>query len=433
MATLSHESSLAAACATWPPSDCRTETIRAAAAKALDWTLFLRVVERHGVWGFVHEGLNRVKPNIPPEIMREIDAKAASLVRNSLAMAAEAIRLQRLFDAAGVPLLFLKGASLAMLAYGNLGLRGAKDVDLLVSPEFLEPAIALLQRAGYHRFDPPPSISDRQLRILMQVRGDLGFNHDDTDCPVELHWGLFLNPYAMSDASVMAKSRVVPITGHNGLRTLGEEDLFTFLCVHGALHVWNRLKWLADINALLAKSPEGSAQRFYRAACERGAGPAAAQAMLLCHRLLGLPLPAHLVSTLHQSRRARWLEETALRTVTLGQGELDPRDVRFGTTRGTLSTFLVGQVGPTAQQNCAIGPSTKPMSWPCRYRQDCGFSIQSCGCQCGFGAMLTGDRRRVHLKPLTTKRFHLYNQGFDSRKLKAIEILKIFSIFGHAP
>ena len=157
--SLSPESSLAAACAMWPPSDHRTETIRAAAAKPLDWALFLRVVERHGVWGLVHEGLKRAKPDIPPEITQEIDAKAALLVRNSLAMAAEAIRLQRLFDDAGLPLLFLKGASLAMLAYGNLGLRSAKDIDLLVSPEILEPAIALLQRAGYHRFDPPPGIS----------------------------------------------------------------------------------------------------------------------------------------------------------------------------------------------------------------------------------------------------------------------------------
>ena len=35
------------------------------------------------------------------------------MVRNTLAMAAEAVRLQRLFDDAGLPLLFLKGASLS--------------------------------------------------------------------------------------------------------------------------------------------------------------------------------------------------------------------------------------------------------------------------------------------------------------------------------
>ena len=49
----------------------------------------------------------------------------------------------------------------------------------------------------------------------------------------------------------MANSRVVPLAGTRGLRTLGEEDLFAYLCMHGALHWWHRLKWLADINALL--------------------------------------------------------------------------------------------------------------------------------------------------------------------------------------
>ena len=71
-------------------------------------------------------------------------------------MAAEAVRLQRLFDDAGLPVLFLKGASLAAVAYGNLGLRSAKDIDLLVSPETLVPATALIVRAGYRRLDPPP-------------------------------------------------------------------------------------------------------------------------------------------------------------------------------------------------------------------------------------------------------------------------------------
>ena len=96
----------------------------------------------------------------------------------------------------------------------------------------------------------------------------------------------------MDETSVMAASRVVPLTGTTGLRTLGEEDLFTYLCMHGALHWWNQLKWLADIGALLAAARDGAAGRLYRAAENRGAGRAAAQAMLLCQRLLGVPLPA---------------------------------------------------------------------------------------------------------------------------------------------
>ena len=210
---LSPEFLLAAACAMWPPSDRRTEAICAAAAGPLDWARFLRVVSRHRVLGLVHDGLNRARPDVPPEIAREISAQATTLLGESLAMAAEAVRLQRLFDDAGLPVLFLKGASLAVLAYGNLGLRSAKDIDLLVSPETLPPATALVTRAGYRRFDPPPNISDAQLRLLMSLRKDLGFIHQVTGLQIELHWRLFLNPHAMDEASVMAASRVVPLTG----------------------------------------------------------------------------------------------------------------------------------------------------------------------------------------------------------------------------
>ena len=141
----------------------------------------------------------------------------------------------------------------------------------------------------------------------------------------------------------MAASRVVPLAGAAGLRTLGEEDLFAYLCMHGAFHWWNRLKWLADLNALLASTPEDGVERLVRGAEARGAGRAAAQALLLCRRLLGTPLPARLMATLGKSATVRWLEATALKAMTTGQGEHDPHDVRFGTSRGSLSTFLLSR------------------------------------------------------------------------------------------
>jgi hypothetical protein len=334
---------LAAACAMWPPSDRRTEAIRAAAAGPLDWSRFLRVARRHRVLGLVHDGLMRATPEVPPDTAREIGAQAATLVREHLSMAAEALRLQRMFDEAGLPVLFLKGASLARLAFGNLGLSGGQDIDLLVPQEALPAATALVEKAGYRRFDPPPSISDAQLRLLMPIRKDFGFAHNSTGLPTELHWRLFLNPHAMEESSIMAASRVVPLTDTAGLRTLGEEDLFAYLCMHGALHWWNRLKWLADVNALLASSPEDGIERLVRGAEARSAGRAAAQALLLCRRLLGLPLPARLMTTLGKSATVRWLEATALSAMTAGRGEEDPHDVRLGTTRGSLSTFLLSR------------------------------------------------------------------------------------------
>jgi hypothetical protein len=237
---------------------------------------------------------------------------------------------------------FIKGASLSMLAFGNLGMSASQDIDLLIPWETLSATIALLSRAGYRRFNPPLDISDAQLRQLLRLRKDLGFAHQATRFPIELHWRLFLNSHAMAEASVMAASRVVPLNGAIGLRTLGEEDLLSYLCMHGALHCWSRLKWLADINALLATAPE-RVERLVGAAEARGTGRAAAQTLLLCRRLLATPLPDRLMATLAKSAAVRWLEATALNAMTIGQGEREPGEERFGTTRGSLSTFLLGR------------------------------------------------------------------------------------------
>jgi hypothetical protein len=341
--SLSPEFRLVAACAMWPPSDRRTEAIRTAAGDALDWTRFLRVARRHQLIGLVHEGLTRERPDVPSEITAEVSAQAATLVRENLAIALESLRLQRLFDDADLPVLFVKGATLAMLAFGDLGLRSGQDIDLLVNYETLPAATAFILRAGYSRFDPPPDISDAQLRLLMPLRKDLGFVHQATGLRIELHWRLFLNSYAMVGTSIMAESRVVPLAGTEGLRTLGEDDLFAYLCMHGALHWWNRLKWLADINALLAAAPDGGVEHLIRAAEARGAGRAAALAMVLCRRLWGTALTVPLVATMDESFTMRWLETTALKAMTAGDSEREYHDARFGTTRGSVSTFLLNR------------------------------------------------------------------------------------------
>ncbi len=332
---------LAAACATWPHSDRRTEAIRAAAAVPLDWPRLWRVAKRHQVIGLVQEGLTRARPNVPSEILGAIDAQAKVQVHRSLAMAAETLRLQGLFDAAKQPVLFVKGTALAMLAFSNLGLRAGQDIDLLVPYANLPAATRLISLAGYRRFDPSSDLSDEQLRRIMPLRKDFGFIHETTGMHIELHWRLFLNPHAMTETSIMESSRIVPITGSGGLRTLGEEDLFAYLCMHGAVHWWYRLKWLADINALLAGASESKVAHLIRAAEIRGVGRAAAQALLLCRRLLDTPLPDRLLATLARGSTGRWLEATALSAITTGQGELEPREERFGTTRGSLSTFLL--------------------------------------------------------------------------------------------
>ena len=65
------------------------------------------------------------------------------------------------------------------------------------------------------------------------------------------------------------------------------------------------------------------------------------QALLLCRRLFGISLPSHIAAALNKRAAVRWLESVALSAMTAGGAERDPHDARFGTTLGSLSTFLL--------------------------------------------------------------------------------------------
>lgn len=338
--SLSREFLLAVACSVWPPSDRRTEAIRAAAASPLDWDHFLQVVRRHRIVGLVHDGLTRSSSAVPSDIRREIGGLATTLVRQNLELAAEAVRLQHLFAEKDLPVMFFKGVSLAILAYGNLGLRHSRDIDILVAPEILAPASVLLERAGYRQHQPPPEFSTSQLQMWTYRCKEVRYIHDAKQIEVELHFRLFDNPRLMVGIPATNLSRTVPITDGISLRTFGDDDLFAYLCTHGAVDRWFRLKWLADIGALLVLQQEGGVERLYRAAEARGAGQSSAQAILLCHRLLGTAIPDQLITMFKKITTVRWLEAIAMKALT---ADKEPSELPFGTTWSSLARFLLNR------------------------------------------------------------------------------------------
>ena len=133
----------------------------------------------------------------------------------------------------------------------------------------------------------------------------------------------------------------VPVGG-DFLRTLNKTDLFSYLCVHGAQHSWSRLKWIADLAALLEREPEAEIARLYRAAEQKGAGDSAAQALMLCEILLGTQLPPALSARFHQSRKTRWLVLLAANVMGAASGGA-ARPPRFAAVMTAVSHFLLGR------------------------------------------------------------------------------------------
>ncbi len=339
----SREFALVAACCRWPLTDAAITAIRGAAAAVNDWPSFLRLIARHRVAGLAQNALAAAAVATPPEFARQLAARAQAAARLSLALASETVRLQRAFEAAGIGVFVVKGAALAQLAYGSLSLKHSKDIDLFVAPGDVESALRLLQRNGYALTYPAPHLGGQKLATFVRYGREIKLLHADGGLQVELKWKLADNPRLLNGIDTNATAQTVPLSDQVSVRTLSDGDRFAYLSVHGTHHAWFRLKWLADFNALIATATDDERVRLYRYAQGAGAGLCAGQALLLCHRLLGLPLPSALHDELHSNRRLQRLVALALGALADPLTKTKTDSGLAGMTRGVRSRFLSGQ------------------------------------------------------------------------------------------
>jgi len=334
---LSPEFALLVACCRRPPSQESDEAVRRA-AHSVDWPLLLATAARHRVEGLVHDALRRAGAPVPAEAAAQLAAEASGIARENLLYAAESLRLTERFERGGIAHLFVKGVTLNILAYGTLALKRARDIDLLVAPEDYADACRLLGEAGYRCFHPAGADLDGIARYAAAAKDSAWIS--DGGVKVELHQRLTENPMLLPGVGAGSPAQCVEIAPGVSLPTLGHDALFAYLCVHGAFTAWSRLKWLADLAALVAGEDEAGIDRLYRRAAELSPGRAPAQALLLAHRLFATRLGAELGGELRADRVTLYLERAALITMAGG----GPREVKqrpFGAARLNLAVLML--------------------------------------------------------------------------------------------
>lgn len=336
---LSNEFRLALACCRWPRSQGRDAAVAGAVAAGIDWARFLRIVRRQRVEGFARDALVHAEVAVPADVSDALASTAGAIAMRSLAFAAEAVRLGALFDAAGIAFLFVKGVTLAKLAYGEIGLKQAFDIDMAVPPELVGESCALLAGAGYVRSLPGPEISEEHFRAWMRLSKDSEWRHDGKGAVVELHARLTNNKLLLPGLGARSARQWVEIAPGKRLPTLQTDELFAYLCVHGAAHAWSRIKWLVDVAALLSHADEAEIARLYRESVRLGAGRCAAQALLLCADLFGTSVGGALRRELERDRATRWLVGVALKTMAGKYADVEYDESMLGTVPIQLSHF----------------------------------------------------------------------------------------------
>jgi hypothetical protein len=337
---LSPEFVLAAACALWPPGEPRNAAIRHAAGNEINWQRLIAVTERQGLAGLVNDGLSRAKISVPSRTAQMLAASAHAVALKNLALVAEAVRLKDVFKAACIPVLFVKGPTLAVLAYDTIALRPTLDLDLLVPEPQVMAAAALMAQLGYRRTQPGPETDMRQIATWMRARKDFHYVHDTRGIIVELHWRLVENSLLLKAAPASVEAVEVPIAPRISLPTLAMDDLLVYLAMHGANHGWARLKWVADLAALLAV--DGSrVDRILDLAERDGVSRGVWQLLLIAHLLFGTAVPARLHRDPVEERIVHWLARTALAVMTRDGGTTGPNDRAFGAVGISISRFLM--------------------------------------------------------------------------------------------
>jgi len=299
------ESRLLFACARLSPD---LAQVRECAAGLSDWEKVADAAEYHGLTPLLLRNLKEADASVPEATLRDLERRNAAAVRQNLFLTAEMLRVVDALQHGRVQVIPLKGAVLATQVYGDLGLRPFTDIDLLVKPEQLEEAEAVVKQLGYAaEFALPSAHRERWLKHQCELtfrRGDL--------CRVELHWDI-AHPHFTLRTGVegfWARTKTVRL-GDAALPSLCDNDLLFMLIVHGTRHAWSRLMWAVDVAEFLRSSPQIDWAGFVENAKERGAERMMASALLLVEETFGVKIANHAVQHLYQDRSAARLAKRA--------------------------------------------------------------------------------------------------------------------------
>jgi Uncharacterised nucleotidyltransferase/Transglutaminase-like superfamily len=289
----SPEFDLVLACVRWPIEPADAARVRQLAQgelaqRPLHWPHLLKIVHHHQVISLAYRNLQAYAADlVPPEAAAALKASAVENARICFQRISELVCITRLFNEKQIDFRVLKGAPLALAAFGDATLRDAGDIDLLIDEAEIDQADRILRSAGYLRSEPQGRLTPRRMRSYTAHQKDFGYDHPNNGTPVDLHWRLFRNPKLPANTRLGEAGEAWTQLGRERIPTLPPEGLFLYLCVHGALDGWLRLKWLADIGALLRTASPQEIRSIAEAAAAQQVLPEFSAALILCQQRLG--------------------------------------------------------------------------------------------------------------------------------------------------
>ena len=264
------------------------DRVRSLAEQAIDWQHVVQIVSHHKVIPlFLRNFETFAGDSMPEQTAAVLRAENVANTQISERRSNHLVTLNRLFREQQIDLRILKGVPLAITAFQDPTLRDGGDIDLLIAEKHIFKAGEILRTLGYARFEPRARLTPRRLQSYLAHQKDFSYEHPSAGVVIDLHWRLFRNPFLPSNGGLNQVGEAWVDLNGTPVATLPPARLLLYLCVHGALDGWLRLKWLADIGALLHTLTEEQLSETAALAAEQQALPQFSAALLLCGQMLG--------------------------------------------------------------------------------------------------------------------------------------------------
>jgi hypothetical protein len=276
-----------------PAGEENAEAVAAILRRQINWSLLLGLARSHGVLPLFHRYL-RVQDRlpVPGRLRRQIREHYLSNSQRNLAKAGVLIRILHRLEQEGISAIPYKGPALAVMAYGDLGLREFEDLDLLVRPQDLRRAREILLGDG---FRPAYGLTTRQEHRLLRRKGQLSMLLDGH--LVELHQELFHPSFGFRMDHGALDGRLEPVSVAGRLvPTYSPEDTLLILAAHGAKHFWCSLGWICDLAELVHARRDLDWSGMIPAAGDAGAKRMVFLGVFLARELLDAPVPSDVIS-----------------------------------------------------------------------------------------------------------------------------------------
>lgn len=241
-------------------SDDHCESALPIDTSSIDWEYTHRLARRHGLLSQLYGYLDDVESDVPSDTRSALSDEALEIQHRNLRYAGEMDRLLNSFDESGVRALPFKGPVVAILGYGDLGLRSFGDLDFLVPPADIPAAAAVLEEKGYTvDTDLGPYtlqyVADDPHGHIFPFPGEIEFVHEERELYVEIRFarGGLYGGGRLGLEELWDDRTTESIVGRD-CPVLSSTDRLVLLTSHGSKHMWYRLEWLAGLVAVARRT-----------------------------------------------------------------------------------------------------------------------------------------------------------------------------------